>query len=226
MAQDNRGGRRVPREPASYSGVGRNSRRTDQPLRSPNVQDSTDLPVGSREQILQGQRIAPLGRTPSPRVDGSRLAEISTANAAPPMSDVRGGGGIPDWLTDMPTNRADEPLTAGMDQGPGAPADPLMREPADDREALLQWLARGGNQDALDTLSGYRDAQRPPDQPPIEPAPVARIPDDAVEDITLDDGLGEEEGLATEEEPVEAGESNPAAPVETPASAPPDEEPV
>jgi hypothetical protein len=211
---DNRGGYRLPRDRRPrVSGVGSASRRTDgQPVNVPNVGDAEDLKHGDRQMME-----ASLRKVPLPRGETPRIAEMARANAMPPMSEIRGGGGIPDWLTQMETNRPEEALNAGGEGGMGSPPDPLTRPAVDDREAVLQWLARGGNQDALDNLHGYRDSLRPPDPPPsVQPAPVARIPDDAVEDTgLLDDGLGEEEDLASGE--VVAGDEEELS-VETPAA--------
>lgn len=163
MATDNRGGKRYPKEPASYSGVGKNSKRTDsQRIKSPNVQDSTDLAVGDREKIEAGQRIRPLGRQTPPRVQ-------------PPATGAMGGGGqaavLPDHLMSMPSTRPDEELTAGLPIGPGPGPEMLRPQPQDDREVVLDWLAAQPNapQAIVDMQAEIR-AQR---MAPPSPAPMA-----------------------------------------------------
>lgn len=192
---DKRGGRRVPDNPASYSGVGQRSRRTDQPLRSPQIQDSTELPQGSREQILQGQRTAPLSRTPTPRV------QAAPRGGPPPPAGAAAPSGLPAHLFEMPTNRPLEPETTGLPFGPGGGPEVLQsyQEP-DDRQLILRFLARGGNEDANRILSGMVDSQRPPEP---EVAPLLSSAEE-VEVTPEEELLGEpSEDIAPEELPPE-----------------------
>lgn len=132
-----RGGYQRPREPASYSGVGSRSRRTDgQPIRTPNVTEGTDLTIGQRRIIEEGQRVKRLGRTPEPRV--------SPAGGAAPSVPGGGGppGGLPDFLFEG-TDRPDEPFTEGLPFGPGAGPEVLSPpEPPDEVDEFLQYMVR------------------------------------------------------------------------------------
>jgi hypothetical protein len=155
---DKRGGYQKPSKPATTSGVGRNSKRTDgQPVRSPNVQDSTDLTQGDRRTIEQGQKVQPLSTSSTPRLAGP-------STEAPPLS---GGepAQLPPHIFELPTTRPGEPLTEGSIMGPGGGPEVLQsNQVPDDKVLALQWLARAGNSDAAQRIqAGVLDSQRPPD---------------------------------------------------------------
>lgn len=86
-----RGGYQAPRRPAPVSGPGSLSRRTDGP-----GQPQRDLPNAAYGEQKEFQGIQ----------SGARM------NAAPPMLP-------PVTRLDEPTQRPDEPVTAGVDVGPG-----------------------------------------------------------------------------------------------------------
>lgn len=164
MAQ---GGYQKPSNPASHSGVGKHSKRTDgrvQPQRAPHIQDSTDLQQGEGRAIAQGQRIAPLQRTPAPNVQ--------------PASGGSGGGGrpgpLPDYLMQMPTNRPMEPETEGLDMGPGAGSEVLNaspHQPETPAEQVLSMMVEAfGDQAAADQLKEMQQQRIP--QAPM-PLPIA-----------------------------------------------------
>lgn len=192
-----RGGARRPKDRTPKApGVGRNSKRTDtQLIATPSVQESDDLQVGDRERIRQMQRTQPLSATSLPRVLG-----------APGGGALLGVGGqtssqLPQHLVEMPTNRPLEPETTGLPFGPGGGPEALQsyQEP-DDRQLILRFLARGGNEDANRILSGMVDSQRPA---PPEVAPLLSSAED-IEEIP-EEAVAEEsaEGIAPEELPPE-----------------------
>lgn len=177
---DKRGGSRVPNKPASYSGVGKNSRRTDgQPVRAPHVQEGTDLTQGDRRVIEARQSAAPLGTQSSPR--------IATPTVAP------SGGGVaaelPQHLFEMPTARpGEDPMT---------PPPEAPMEPADDKEVVLQFLIdnfQDGN--AQQMLQEYRAQRQVPDEAPMEAPQGASIFDLAEPPADIEGG--EEEGPVTD----------------------------
>jgi hypothetical protein len=186
------GGYRRPTTGATYSGVGKNSRRTDgrQAIRSPNVQDSTDLSQGDRERIVQGQRMRPLSEAPTPPV------------APPPTGGGGGAAGIPMPLPPiMPSSRPEEPITEGMPFGPGAGPEVLTPPPRENLrlEALERYARIYDNPHAKRILARERQPQPMPmpavaampdslPQPP-EPEPVA------TEDVAVE---GEEDTLSVE----------------------------
>lgn len=155
----------MPNKPASYSGVGKNSKRTDgQPVRSPNVQEGTDLTVGDRRTIEAGQRLAPLGQQASPRLQAPPRAETPSG---------AGGGALPQNFFERATSRPGEDLMA--------PANPAPAEPADDQEVVLQFLVDAfGDQSANRMLQEKRSAKQAPAIPP--PAPSLPVPSMAPQD--------------------------------------------
>lgn len=163
MAEEKRGGRRVPNNPASYSGVGKNSRRTDgQPIRTPNVQDSTDLTQGDRAKLEAGQRIAPLGRTPQPQVSVNHRPQVS------PELGPSGTTPLPQHLMEMPSTRPNEDVLTPA----SSPIDP-----DDDKEFVLQVLASApwGNDAVRRMLSDLR-AERAQGVAPLAPGIVPAVP--------------------------------------------------
>lgn len=193
-----RGGYRKPGGGVRAPGIGKSSQRTDanQPIKVPNVQDSTDLQVGDRQKLEAGQRIQPIGRGPSP-----------TLPAAPPRgSSTPAGGGavLPEHLFSIPTTRPGEPETEGLPFGPGGGPEMLQtNQIPDDKKLLIDFLARGGNEDAVRLRDGMAQAQRPPDIAP-QMSPLAAV---------------EEQPEAAMEEPVEA----PMDSLDEPLSGPDDE---
>lgn len=195
-----RGGYRRPSEQQTISGIGKNSRRTDrQAIKSPNVQDSTDLQVGDRERIRQGQKVQSLSRTPPPRVSAPPRGSPSPAGG--------GAGSLPDFLTEMPTNRPDEPLTSGMDMGPGSGSDILgVPPPSDDpRVIALERYAREFNNP---TAQRYLDRIYRP-QPTPETVAPAQVPTMTETEVPMEDDFADEEESAVEE----TEETTPAEPL-------------
>ena len=193
---DNRGGYRQPRDKRpKVAGPGKAARRTDnQPIQVANVQESTDLQVGDRQKLENAQRIAPLGRLRPPRV----------AAVTPPESG--GSAALPEHLFSGPTSRPGEPITAGMDFGPGPGSEAITPPPPEtDQEIVLDFLAREFNdQAAAQMLSEIRNARAVPDEPmeaPIASAAPVEAPEP--EPIELDTPETEEIPEEPIEEPVE-----------------------
>lgn len=134
-----RGGYRQPANPAPVSGPGALSARTDggagQPIRVASGGD-----YGDRKASVELQQAAPLA-------------------AAPPAASTQmpGGAATPFRPTDMwaPTERPDEPLTAGAALGDG-----FTPNPNESTIALLQELyATFGNDDIRDVLEELQAEQ-------------------------------------------------------------------
>lgn len=112
------GGYRRPLNPAPASGPGRLSKRTDggpgQKLQAP-----TGMPYGDHQALLAQERTAPMSQ--------SNSIPPSAVPAAP-----AGPGGTPPQLTplDAPSARPGEPITHGVDIGPGAGSEALPAAPA------------------------------------------------------------------------------------------------
>jgi len=125
MPRSRRGGYQQPANPAPVSGPGRLARRTDQgqPVRLP-----TGQPYGARAALQAQQQAAPMAAAPPP---GPALAP-APAPAGPLPSVFR------------PTDRPNEPITAGIPIGAGsngpAPAypDPNSEDPALVLQALFR----------------------------------------------------------------------------------------
>lgn len=117
------GGYRKPTNPAPVSGPGAMSKRTDG--RQP-VQDLPDARYGENAAFREAQKSAPMSQTPGQ----------ATAGLMPDTSGI-----IP---LGAPTQRPDEPLTAGLSGGPGAgPSAPAMQAPqmsAQQRQRLQSYL--------------------------------------------------------------------------------------
>lgn len=107
------GGMRTPRNPAPVSGPGQLSRRTDGGPQQTQA-TMTGMPYGENAEFntLQGQ--APMS-----------AAGQTTARAPRPKPGRGGGGAVPLF---SPTQRPDEPVTAGAPFGPGEgpPMNPGM----------------------------------------------------------------------------------------------------
>jgi hypothetical protein len=114
------GGYRKPANPAPVSGPGRHARRTDgKPGQS--ISTVPDQPYGDASQQAAAQRIAPMGgQTPMPRPAQQASGDSSTA--APAMPTYQG------TPLDGPSARPNEPITAGVDQGPG-PGSEVLSNP-------------------------------------------------------------------------------------------------
>ena len=123
------GGPRTPSNPAPVSGPGALSQRTDgQPVRP-----VTGLPYGENADFQDLQSSAPMAQAPAPppmtRGNAGRSAPTGTGDA---------GGIVP---LDAPTQRPDEPLTAGNPYGPGPGPRAQAQDPGVLSSALRKMLA-------------------------------------------------------------------------------------
>ena len=117
-----RGGYQPPAKPAPASGPGALSQRTDG-MPSP---EYSGLPYGENQAVNQQASAAPMAATAAPG-----------GSAAP-----RPAGGRPKFGAEGvfgPTDRPGEPMTAGIDWGPGAGAPPPAMLP-DDPDLILRAL--------------------------------------------------------------------------------------
>jgi len=138
------GGYQAPASPAPVSGPGSLSRRTDggpgQPLRT-----LGDAQYGEEALYQEQQRAAPLAQDPS--------------IPSPSPSDIAGAGEdvIP---FGAPTQRPDEPVTAGADAGLGPGSEVLgsYREPRGTITFVLRGLQAHDLTGAIADL--YREAER------------------------------------------------------------------
>lgn len=111
-----RGGYQAPARPAAVSGPGALSQRTDSPATQP-VRVAPGGDYGSRQALVGQQQAAPMAAGgPGPAPVGG------VASGAAPLPDPFG-----------PSNRPQEPVTAGAALGPGGP-------PTDSRVAGLAAL--------------------------------------------------------------------------------------
>lgn len=134
MPRNGRGGRRQGTPGKAYSN--RTDLQATQPVRTP-----TGMPYGTAQALTEAQRAVPLPQQTS-----------SGAGAAPfpPAAPAPGAFGP----LDAPTNRPDEPLTAGMRGGPGPGPEAIVRpmglSPQDQLVAQLRGLyAAYPNRDVL-----------------------------------------------------------------------------
>jgi len=147
--RDGRGGKRTPPARTPPGGPGRFSRRSErtQPVREPDI-DEPDLQYGDRQALTESQKIAPV-----PAAAAARRTEPR------PTGEPLRRGVLPEWLFSMPSANPEEPITAGMDMGPGPGSEALALQqiPDDVREQTLSYLANiYGNADAKMVLAQLR----------------------------------------------------------------------
>ena len=116
---DGHGGPRTPAHPAPVSGPGKYARRTDGgPAQV--LSAAPDQAYGDKTAQLNQQRIAPMaGTAPLPPA-----ATPASGQAAPPQMPAYQGTAL-----DAPSSRPNEPVTAGVDIGPGPGAGALSFQP-------------------------------------------------------------------------------------------------
>lgn len=130
-----RGGYQAPARPAPVSGPGAMSRRTDgQAVRNPG-----GLPYGDNQELASQQAAAPMsGTTVGTGAPGPTAPMVPLTRMSPDLY--------------APTDRPDEPLTAGVPFGPGPGPEALgparvPEGPSKDRMmALLPVLSRAAEQ--------------------------------------------------------------------------------
>lgn len=112
---DGHGGYRAPAKPSSVSGPGKYSKRTDGgPAQV--MSAASGQAYGDKKAQLDAQRVAPMGgqeplpKPPSPAGGSGAPASMPQFNGVP---------------LDAPTQRPGEPITHGVDIGPGGGSDVL-----------------------------------------------------------------------------------------------------
>lgn len=147
MAQH--GGQRTPANPAPVSGPGRLSQRTDggpgQKLMAP-----TGMEYGGQSALLAQERTAPMSQQSAPPA-----VNVPSAPAGAP------GGGGPAVPFNAPTQRPDEPVTHGVDIGPGAGSEvmPMATQPAFQAQGpMTQMLANLSAGDLTGNLAALYSA--------------------------------------------------------------------
>lgn len=216
---DERGGYRKPKGGQPPSGPGRFSRRTDGDdlKRTPGLQNS-DLQQGDVSRLEQAQGIAPRAKSPG----------VAPAASSPSRRGAGGSGASLD-LFNMPSANPNEPVTSGLDVGPGLGSDSLTSVPKDEDDLLIGYLERlayGFNSKvAVETLTEMRtgpapDArplapQAPPQTQPMAPPMGSPAQPEPEEDLEL--FSEDEEDIAPEEIPAEdvVAEDETMPPVET-----------
>lgn len=99
------GGKRRPNRPAPVSGPGSLSRRTDGGPAQP-ARYVSGLPYGEGQEFMDLQSSAPMSASPTAQTPTMRFSGASEGSPSlVPLS--------------APTQRLDEPVTAGADAGPG-----------------------------------------------------------------------------------------------------------
>lgn len=125
------GGYRRPVNPAPVSGPGAHSKRTDGGVSHQALSAVPDQGYGDAKAQMDAQRIAPMaGAAPMP------TAAPLPAGPSGPAANGQGGGASRPGFGD-PSARPDEPITAGVDIGPGPGADAIPFQPAAQPDGYL-----------------------------------------------------------------------------------------
>lgn len=132
-----RGGYRQPNNPAPVSGPGALSRRTDgNPTQS--AQYMAGGAYGEGKQMLEMQRSAPMAAASRPNIKAAPIQDLNLAPIVP---------------LNAPTQRPDEPLTAGMPFGAG----PNRVGPVVQQASLSETLAKVLDNDVTGELTELYD---------------------------------------------------------------------
>lgn len=134
MAERQWGGKRTPRNPAPVSGPGQLSRRTDGGPQQVQTRMS-GMAYGENMEFEAMQASAPMSASPTAMSPGARQRRASAAG--------RQAGGMGATPLFSPTQRPDEPVTAGAPFGPGdgPPPKPGMDNiNRTDAETLAKYL--------------------------------------------------------------------------------------
>lgn len=122
------GGYQAPANPAPVSGPGALSQRTDGgPSDGQKLWHWPDSAYGQQQQYVDQQR-------------AQRLAESNPVpdSMSPAGGGGQGGGGVPVTPIHAPTQNPNEPVTSGVDVGPGAGSEVLPQPP---HPAVQQWVS-------------------------------------------------------------------------------------
>jgi hypothetical protein len=122
-----RGGYRKPANPAPVSGPGKLSRRTDGGPTQGMKNIAADGVYGERKALAEMQSSAPMQGNPTPSMPAPQVS--ATAATAAPQSMT----GLFD-----PTQRPEEPITAGMPFGDGSNYPTAMPVQIDDTAAQIR----------------------------------------------------------------------------------------
>ena len=133
---EQQGGKRTPRNPAPVSGPGRLSRRTDGGPAQVNAQ-MTGMAYGDNEDFMEIQDGAAMSATP--KVKG--VVQVPQGSSTGAMSAMSGGGATP-LFSD--TQRPNEPVTAGVNFGPGASASRMQPKSNTNSPSMVDTLKRVG----------------------------------------------------------------------------------
>lgn len=123
------GGSRTPNNPAPVSGPGQLSRRTDGGPASQTPAYIAGGNYGDGQELMDLQGSAPMAATPSIQATAPRRV---SANA-------NGASGVAATPLFSPTQRPDEPITAGAPFGPG-PGSDMSSQPAENLTQTLEKL--------------------------------------------------------------------------------------
>ena len=136
------GGKRTPRNPAPVSGPGQLSRRTDGGPAQVNAQ-MTGMAYGENKDFMEIQEGAAMAATPRP-------ARAMKTPQASPMAAMGSGGAAPLFSN---TQRPDEPVTAGVNFGPGAGAPTIQSNKVSLTNVYQKMANENANQEVLDMLA-------------------------------------------------------------------------
>jgi hypothetical protein len=149
------GGPRTPAKPAPVSGPGALSKRTDGGPGHPTqvLSAAPDQAYGEKKAQMDAQRLAPMGAaTPPPPTPQ-------------PQSAPQGGGGgaMPQYSgapLNAPSQRPSEPVTTGVDVGPGADSSALgiLPNPAQGTGQMTALLQRLSSTDTTGILGQLMQA--------------------------------------------------------------------
>ena len=150
MAEGQWGGRRTPRNPAPVSAPGQLSRRTDGGPQQVQAEMS-GMAYGENMEFDAIQSSAPMSASPSARSPRARQRSAGAAGRQAGM------GATPLF---SPTQRPDEPVTAGAPFGPGdgpPPKPGMMNVNKTDAETLAKYLpSMMRRAESPDTPDGFK----------------------------------------------------------------------
>lgn len=141
MAEAQWGGKRTPRNPAPVSAPGQLSRRTDGGPQQVQAQMS-GMAYGENQDFEEMQSAAPMSASPMAKSPSSRGRQATSGNPQ---------GRVPLFA---PTQRPDEPITAGAPFGPGdGPAPAPMPNRPQLSSAYARLAAENPSDDVLALLA-------------------------------------------------------------------------
>lgn len=140
------GGYRRPGSPAPVSGPGSLSKRTDGgPADKQVMSAATGMAYGDNQALMNQERVAPMAGTPN--TPPMNVAPSPGAPAGPTYSGVPFGA---------PSQRPNEPITTGVDIGPGPGSEilPMQHQPTYQAQGpMTQMLAQLASRDQSGTLA-------------------------------------------------------------------------